>query len=507
PREAQAEVARLMVRRVLIANRGEIARRVIRTCRLMNIETVAVYSDVDAGAPFVQEADRAVLLGPAPASESYLNIKAVIDAARKSKADTIHPGYGFLSENPLFAEACEQAGLTFVGPPASVIRRTGSKTAAREAVQKAGVPVVPGEVASSQDDADLLAAVKRVGFPALLKAAAGGGGRGMRIVRTIAESVTAARREAQRAFADGTLYVERLIERPRHVEVQIFADTHGSVVHLFERDCTLQRRHQKVIEEAPGPTLTPKVRERLTTDAVNAARAVGYVNAGTVEFLVHGEGDKAEFFFLEVNTRLQVEHPVTEMVTGLDLVRAQLLVAAGEKLPFTQSDIRIDGHAMECRIYAEDSVRLLPQSGRLLRYREPSGDGVRVDGGVVQGQTITVHYDPLLAKLITHGATREQAVQRMLGALRGYEILGIRHNVPFLIALLSRPEVARHETHTRFIEEHMDALVTPATDGLRNAAAAIAALVAFSGATTAPAATVSSDGAPAAFDPWQALGP
>jgi acetyl-CoA carboxylase biotin carboxylase subunit len=498
-----------MVRRVLIANRGEIARRVIRTCRLMNIETVAVYSEVDSGAPFVQEADRAVLIGPAPASESYLNIKAVIEAARKTKADTIHPGYGFLSENPLFAEACEQAGITFVGPPADVIRRTGSKTAARQAVQAAGVPVVPGETASSQNDDDLLAAVGRVGFPALLKAAAGGGGRGMRIVRSAAEareSVGAARREAQRAFADGTLYVERLIERPRHVEVQIFADTHGSVVHLFERDCTMQRRHQKVIEEAPGPTLTPKVRERLTSAAVNAARAVGYVNAGTVEFLVHGEGDKAEFFFLEVNTRLQVEHPVTEMVTGFDLVRAQLLVAAGERLPFTQSDIKISGHAMECRIYAEDSVRLLPQSGRLLRYREPSGEGVRVDGGVVEGQTITVHYDPLLAKLIVHGATREEVVQRTLAALKSYEILGIRHNVPFLIALLSQPEVARHQTHTRFIEEHMEALVSAPSASARTAAAAIAAFLGFRGPVAAPMTT--EDGAAsAAHDPWQTLGP
>jgi len=500
-----------MLRRVLIANRGEIARRVIRTCRLMNIETVAVYSEADASAPFVQEAQRAVPIGAAPATESYLNIKAVIDAAKKSKADAIHPGYGFLSENPLFAEACEQNGITFVGPPASVIRRTGSKTAAREAVTQAGVPVVPGETAASQSDADLLAAVGRVGFPALLKAAAGGGGRGMRIVRTLeeaAEGIGAARREAQRAFADGTIYVERLIERPRHVEVQVFADTHGNVVHLFERDCTLQRRHQKVIEEAPAPTLTPKVRERLTTAAVNAARAVGYVNAGTVEFLVHGEGDQAEFFFLEVNTRLQVEHPVTEMVTGLDLVRAQLLVAAGERLPFAQSDIRIKGHAIECRIYAEDSVRLLPQSGRLLRYREPSGDGVRVDGGVVEGQTITVHYDPMLAKLIVHGKTRAEAMERTLAALGAYEILGIRHNVPFLIALLSRPEVARHDTHTRFIEEHMDALAAAPSSIIRNAAAAIAALVGFRGAAPAPvAAHADGEGAPAAFDPWQSLGP
>jgi acetyl/propionyl-CoA carboxylase alpha subunit len=497
-----------MMRRVLIANRGEIARRVIRTCRAMSIETVAVYSEADASAPFVQEADRAVLIGPAPATESYLNIKAVIDAARKTRADAVHPGYGFLSENPLFADACAGAGLIFVGPPASVIRRTGSKTAAREAVRAAGVPVVPGEIPASQSDADLLAAVGRVGFPALLKAAAGGGGRGMRIVRTpdeTRESIGTARREAERAFANGTLYVERLVDQPRHIEVQIMADTHGQVVHLFERDCTLQRRHQKVIEEAPAPTLTPRVRERLTSAAVNAARAVGYVNAGTVEFLVHGRGDDAEFFFLEVNTRLQVEHPVTEMVTGLDLVRVQLLIAAGERLPVGQSDIAVQGHAIECRIYAEDSVRLLPQSGRLLRYREPSGEGIRVDGGVVENQQITVHYDPLLAKLIAHGGTRLEAIDRSLAALRDYEILGIRHNVPFLTTLLSRPEVRSHETHTRFIEEHLDALAGAPPETTRQAAAAIAAFVAFRGPMATPAR--SEGAAPPSCDPWQTLGP
>jgi len=496
----------MTLRRVLIANRGEIARRVIRTCRAMGLESVAVYSEADASAPFVQEADRAVAIGPAPATDSYLNIPVVIDAARRTRADAVHPGYGFLSENPLFAEACAAAGLTFVGPPADVIRRTGSKTAAREAVRAAGVPVVPGETPASQADADLVAAAGRVGFPALFKAAAGGGGRGMRIVRSLdeaAEAVSAARREAQRAFADGTLYVERLIERPRHVEVQIMADTHGSVVHVFERDCTLQRRHQKVVEEAPAPTLGPGVRARLTAAAVEAARAVGYVNAGTVEFLVHGAGDSAEFYFLEVNTRLQVEHPVTEMITGLDLVRAQLLVAAGEPLPFAQHEIAVSGHAIECRIYAEDSVRLLPQSGRLLRYREPSGDGLRVDGGVVEGQTITVHYDPLLAKLIAHGATRAEALARLCAALDRYEILGIRHNVPFLRALLARPEVAADATYTRFIEEHLTDLVAPPPASTRRAAAAIAAFLALRG----PAPVSDTGGAAPALDPWQTLGP
>jgi acetyl-CoA carboxylase biotin carboxylase subunit len=496
-----------MMRRVLIANRGEIARRVIRTCRDMGLETVAVYSEADAGAPHVQEADRAVLIGPAPATESYLKIPAIVDAARRARADTIHPGYGFLSENPAFADACEQAGLTFVGPPASVIRRTGSKTAAREAVRAAGVPVVPGETPASERDEDLLAAAGRVGFPALIKAAAGGGGRGMRIVRSIDEArdaVGTARHEAERAFADGTLYVERLIERPRHVEVQILADRHGTVVHLFERDCTLQRRHQKVIEEAPAPTLGASVRRRMTQAALAAARAVGYVNAGTVEFLLHGEGEDAEFYFLEVNTRLQVEHPVTEAVTGIDLVRAQLVVAAGDRLPFAQSDVTLRGHAIECRIYAEDSVRLLPQTGRLIRYREPVGPGIRVDSGVVEGQSVTVHYDPLLAKLIAHGATRGDALDRVAGALRRYEILGIRHNIAFLIALLERPEVASNRTHTRFIEEHLEELAGDPQPVAGPVAAAIAAVVAARG--PAPPADAADGSGPRAFDPWQVLG-
>ena len=328
------------MRRVLIANRGEIARRIIRTCREMGLATVAVYSEVDAEAPYVSEADQALPIGAAATADSYLNIPRVIEAARRSKADAVHPGYGFLSENPAFADACEQAGLTFVGPPAAVIRRTGSKIAARASVSGAGVPIVPGETPAAQTDEEIGRSMARVGFPVLLKATSGGGGRGMRIVRQAAEAAEAiglARREALRAFADGTLYVERLIERPRHVEVQIFADTHGHVVHVLERDCTLQRRHQKVVEETPAPSLAPAVRERLTAAAVAAARAVGYVNAGTVEFLVEGEGVGAAIYFLEINTRLQVEHPITEAITGFDLVRAQLLVAAGEPLPFEQA--------------------------------------------------------------------------------------------------------------------------------------------------------------------------
>jgi acetyl-CoA carboxylase biotin carboxylase subunit len=494
------------MRRVLIANRGEIAARIIRTCRQMGLATIAVYSDADAAAPYVQSADAAVRIGPAPAPESYLNIGAILDAARRTDADAIHPGYGFLSENPAFADACEAAGVTFVGPPAAVIRRTGSKTAARAAVSAAGVPVVPGVTPASQSDRDVIAAALEIGTPALRKAAAGGGGRGMRIIRDRAEltdAVPAARREAQRAFADGTLYVERLVERPRHVEVQIFGDTQGHVVHLWERDCTLQRRHQKVVEEAPAPTLSSRLREAITQAAVSAARAVGYVNAGTVEFLVEGDGDAARFYFLEVNTRLQVEHPVTEAITGLDLVQLQLQIASGEPLPFKQDDVVSRGHAIECRIYAEDPVRLLPQSGRLLRYREPTGEGIRVDSGVVEGQTVTVHYDAMLAKLIAHGEDRSAALDRISNALRSYEILGLHHNIPFLRALLDRPEVRANRVHTRFIEEHLDTLAVEPAPALRRAAAAVAAFVHLRGPVAASTTTAASAG----LDPWDTLGP
>ena len=496
-----------MFSKILIANRGEIACRVMRTCRDMGVSTVAVYSEVDAQAPHVTAADAAVAIGPAPAAESYLNIPVVVDAARQSGADAVHPGYGFLSENADFAEACAAAGLTFIGPPARVIRQMGSKTAARQTVAAAGVPVVPGELPASQSTGDLAAAVRHVGLPALLKASAGGGGKGMRVVRAASESadaVEAARREAMRAFGDGTLYVERLIERARHIEVQILADRQGQVVHLFERDCTLQRRHQKVFEEAPAPRLAPAVRDRMTTAAVAAARAVGYENAGTIEFLLEGEGDAAQFYFLEMNTRLQVEHPVTEAITGIDLVRAQILVAAGEPLPFRQDEIASRGHAIECRIYAEDPKRLLPQSGTLLRYREPAGPGLRIDSGVTEGQTVTVHYDPLLAKLIAAGETREEALARAHDALGRYEILGLRHNAGFLRALIARDEVRQARVHTGFIEAHLEALVPDPPPAVAHAAAALAAAVVA--APMARAADLDAD-APVAFDPWDLLGP
>ncbi len=491
-----------MIRRVLIANRGEIAVRIIRACRELGIRTTAVYSEADASAPHVLLADDAVPVGPAPAAQSYLRAEALIDAARRTGADAVHPGYGFLSENAAFAAAVEAAGLTFIGPSSGVIATMGSKTEARRAVAAAGVPVVPGETPASQEPAAVRAALARVGYPALLKATAGGGGKGMRIVRAddeADEAIGAASREALRSFADGSVYVERLIERPRHIEVQIMADRHGHTVHLFERDCTLQRRHQKVIEEAPGPTVTPAVRERMTRAAVAAAQAVGYVNAGTIEFLLAGE----DFYFLEMNTRLQVEHPITEEVTGVDLVRAQLLVASGEPLPFRQDDLSLRGHAVECRVYAEDPLTgFLPQAGPLLRYREPQGPGIRVDAGVREGQAITVHYDPMIAKVITSGATREAAVARAVRALGDFEVLGLRHNIAFLIALLRDPRVAACETHTRFIEEHLDAFTgAPAGDTLH----ALVALAAVQGRTAQSSILNPQSSTPQA-DPFSTLG-
>ena len=454
----------MRLQRVLIANRGEIAIRIALACREAGVETVAVYSDADRDAPHVRAADEAVRIGPAAPSESYLNIPGLIAAAKATLADAIHPGYGFLSERAAFSRACEEAGITFVGPSPATIDRMGSKIEARQLMEAAGVPVVPGMTPSDQSDAGLLAAVRSIGLPALLKASAGGGGKGMRTLRAdtgVAELISSARREAQAAFGDGTLYVERLIERPRHVEMQVFGDSRGNVVHLFERECSIQRRHQKVIEESPSPALTPELRERMGAAAVAAARAVQYRNAGTVEFLLEGSGNSATFHFLEMNTRLQVEHPVTEAVTGVDLVRAQLAVAAGEPLPWRQAALSQRGHAIECRVYAEDpAAGFLPQAGRLLLYREPSGPGIRVDAGVVEGGEVPVTYDPLLAKLTVQAETRPLAIDRAIAALRRYPVLGIRTNVPFLIRVLDHPAFRAGDVHTGFIEQHLDALLT-----------------------------------------------
>ena len=491
------------ITRLLVANRGEIALRVIRACREMGIESVAIYSDADATARHVRAADVAVRVGPAPASESYLNIPAVIEAARAAGANAIHPGYGFLSERAAFAEACAAAGLIFVGPPAAAIERMGSKIGARALMEEAGVPVVPGRTPNDQSDRGIAAAAAEIGFPVLVKASAGGGGKGMRAARdqqTLSEAIPAARREAQAAFGDGTLYVERLIERPRHVEIQIFADGHGNAVHLFERECSVQRRHQKIIEESPSPALTPELRDRMGAAAVAAARTAGYRNAGTIEFLLEGTGDAARFYFLEMNTRLQVEHPVTELVTGTDLVRAQLLVAMGRPLPWRQADLAQRGHAIECRVYAEDPANgFLPQAGPLRLYREPSGPGLRVDSGVEEGTEVPVQYDPMLAKLIASAETRELAIDRAVAALRAFPILGVRTNVAFLIKVLEHPAFRAGRVHTGFVDEHLASLLeAPAPP------AAVLAAAAF--VRAAPAAATGSAGRTArAPDPWSDL--
>ncbi|MBI2221310.1 MAG: acetyl-CoA carboxylase biotin carboxylase subunit [Acidobacteria bacterium] len=498
------------MQRVLVANRGEIALRVIRACRERGLESVAVFSELDAGAPHTRAADRAVAIGPAPAAESYLRIDRILDAARACAADAVHPGYGFLSENTAFASACERAGLTFIGPPASAIALMGSKIAARELMQRAGIPVVPGETPARQDDPGIVAALRKVGFPALVKAAAGGGGKGMRRIageREAPELVAAARREAAAAFGDGTLYVERLIERARHVEIQVFADAHGHAVHLFERECSAQRRHQKILEESPSPALTDRVRQAMGAAAVAAAKAAQYRNAGTVEFLVEGEGDSARFYFLEMNTRLQVEHPVTEAITGRDLVQAQLAVAAGEPLPWAQADLERRGHAIECRLYAEDpSQEFLPQAGRLLVYREPSGPGIRVDSGVVEGSEVPVQYDPLLAKLIVHAETRNAAIARAIAALHEFPILGVRTNIPFLLRLLADDEFRSGRLHTRSIDERWRDLAPARTDPppFVRAALARAAEVGQSHLSRGISGTVPlPEPVNGALDPWQ----
>ena len=464
------------IRRLLIANRGEIAVRIIRACGELGIETVAVYSDADAEAVHVRAADRAVRLGPAPARDSYLDATKVIAAALAAGADAVHPGYGFLSERAHFARACEEAGLIFVGPPSAAIERMGSKVGARRLMVEAGVPVVPGEAPADQSDASLVAAIARVGFPALIKPSAGGGGIGMKVVRAAAEApdaLAAARREATASFGDSTLYVERLIERPRHVEIQVFADAHGHVVHLFERECSAQRRHQKMVEESPCPALGATVRDAMGRAAVAAATAVGYRNAGTCEFLLEGEGDAARFYFLEMNTRLQVEHPVTECVVGVDLVRAQLLVAAGEPLPFTQASLSQRGHAIECRIYAEDPAQgFIPQAGPILLYREPQGPGIRVDSGVTRGSTVSVHYDPMLAKLIVWDETRESARRRAIGALKDFAVLGVRTNIPFMRQLLEHPQFIAAAIDTGFLDREGAALAGASVSALPEAALA-----------------------------------
>ncbi|MFE5394891.1 acetyl-CoA carboxylase biotin carboxylase subunit [Streptomyces sp. NPDC056568] len=462
---------------VLVANRGEIAVRVVRTLRSLGVRSVAVFSDADADARHVREADEAVRIGPAPAPESYLSVERLLEAAARTGARAVHPGYGFLAENAAFARACEEAGLVFIGPPADAIALMGDKIRAKETVQAAGVPVVPGSSGSGLTDEQLAEAARGIGTPVLLKPSAGGGGKGMRLVRdaaALADEIAAARREARASFGDDTLLVERWIDRPRHIEIQVLADGHGNVVHLGERECSLQRRHQKIIEEAPSVLLDEATRAAMGEAAVQAARSCGYRGAGTVEFIVPG-GDPSQYYFMEMNTRLQVEHPVTELVTGLDLVEWQLRVAAGEPLGFTQRDVRLTGHAVEARLCAEDPSRgFLPSGGTVLRLHEPQGDGVRTDSGLSEGSEVGSLYDPMLSKVIAHGPDRATALRRLRAALAGTVTLGVQTNAGFLRRLLAHPAVVAGELDTGLVEREVDGLVpTGVPEEVYEAAAAV----------------------------------
>ncbi|WP_346185216.1 acetyl/propionyl/methylcrotonyl-CoA carboxylase subunit alpha [Streptomyces osmaniensis] len=466
-----------MFETVLVANRGEIAVRVIRTLRSMGVRSVAVFSDADADARHVREADTAVRIGPAPASESYLSVERLLEAAARTGAQAVHPGYGFLAENAEFARACADAGLVFIGPGADAISLMGDKIRAKETVKAAGVPVVPGSSGSGLTDAELADAAREIGMPVLLKPSAGGGGKGMRLVRDeaqLADEIAAARREARASFGDDTLLVERWVDRPRHIEIQVLADGHGNVVHLGERECSLQRRHQKIIEEAPSVLLDEATRAGMGEAAVQAARSCGYRGAGTVEFIVPG-GDPSSYYFMEMNTRLQVEHPVTELITGLDLVEWQLRVAAGERLAFGQDDVTLTGHAIEARICAEDPARgFLPSGGTVLRLREPQGDGVRTDSGLSEGTEVGSLYDPMLSKVIAYGPDRASALRKLRAALAETVTLGVQTNAGFLRRLLAHPAVVAGELDTGLVERVVDDLVaTDVPDEVYEAAAAV----------------------------------
>jgi acetyl-CoA carboxylase biotin carboxylase subunit len=468
------------ITKVLVANRGEIACRVIRACREMEMLTVAVYSEADRGALHVRLADQAIAIGPPPARDSYLAADKIIDAVERSGADAVHPGYGFLSENAAFAEAVAAAGATFVGPPPAAIRAMGGKTAARALMQAAGVPVVPGDNGEGGNGfatvAEAAAAAARVGYPVMLKAAAGGGGRGMRLVDgedKLEAALAGARREAKAAFGDDTVYLEKAIVRPRHIEIQVFGDEHGGAVHLHERDCSIQRRNQKVIEESPSPALDDETRARMGEVAVRAARSVGYVGAGTIEMLF--DPASRGFYFLEMNTRLQVEHPVTELVTGVDLVRWQLAVAQGERLPLAQHEIPRRGAAIECRVYAEDPVKFLPSPGTITSLRVPSGPGIRDDSGVTAGSVISVHYDPMISKLCAWADARPAAVARMRRALGEYHVGGIKTNLAFHRQVMRHPAFLAGAYDTGFIDRHKPDLMPPEPD---DATATLAAVVA-----------------------------
>lgn len=497
------------MRTLLIANRGEIAVRIARACRERGVRSVAVYSDADADALHVSAADDAVRIGPPPARDSYLLVEALMQAASESGADALHPGYGFLSERAELAQACRDAGVTFVGPPVDAIRLMGSKAEARRLMEQAGVPCVPGQRVPSQDADAFHAAANALRYPVLVKASAGGGGKGMRRVESPAgldAALDAARREATSAFGDGTLLLERCLDHARHIEVQIAADGHGACIHLGERECSLQRRHQKVLEESPSPVMRDDLRRRMGAAAIAAARAVDYVNVGTVEFLVTRGQDGVwdEFFFLEMNTRLQVEHPVTEAVTGIDLVHLQLDIAEGRPLPWPQDRVSLRGHAIECRIYAEDPAQqFLPQAGRVLVYREPQGPGIRVDSGIREGDDVSPFYDPLLAKLTVHAETRERALARAQAALRQFVVLGLRTNIPYLQRVLTHPDLRSGEVDIHWLERVGTDLRQPPPEWRTEAAHMLASAL-----RRVPARRAEATGAAAApeTDPWVTLG-
>ena len=444
-----------MVSKLLVANRGEIAVRILRTASQMGIRTVAIYSDADARALHTRVADEAIHVGESDPRKSYLDIDRIVDAAKQCGADAIHPGYGFLSENPAFAGRVTDAGITFIGPPVAAMRQLGNKTVARQLAAKARVPFIPGMTNPSDDPAKLLESAAVIGFPVLLKASAGGGGKGMRVVSSPDELADAAQRassEALAAFGDGSIYLEKVIKHPRHVEIQILADHHGNIVHLFERECSIQRRHQKIIEETPSTALTPELRAKMGQAAIAIAKAADYQNAGTVEFLVDTSGN---FYFLEVNTRLQVEHPITEMITGLDLVRHQIEIARGKPLPFTQNDLHQRGHAIECRIYAEDpETNFMPSPGTILLASTPQGPGVRYDSGIYSGYEVPVHYDPILAKLVVWAEDRPAAIARMIHALRDCTVLGVKTPIELMLDVLASEPFSAGNTFTDFLEQH-----------------------------------------------------
>lgn len=445
------------INKILVANRGEIALRVMRSARELGISTVAVYSEADRNAPFVRFADEAVAIGPAPSKESYLVIDKLIQVCKDHGVDAVHPGYGFLSENPSFARRLEKEGIILIGPSAHAMEIMGDKLAAKEAVKDFGVPLVPGTEGAVSDLQEAVKVARSIGFPILVKAAAGGGGKGMRIVNEeseLKEGLERAISEAQNAFGDGSVFIEKYVAGPRHIEVQIMADQHDNVLYLFERECSVQRRHQKVVEEAPSPALDPELRKQMGEAAVNVARSCDYVGAGTVEFLMD---EKRNFYFMEMNTRLQVEHPVTEMITGLDLVKLQIMVAKGEELPIAQEDLKIYGHAIEVRVYAEDpSNNFLPDIGTLTTYRPPQGPGVRVDDGFEEGMTIPIHYDPMIAKLITHGADRNEAIQRMERAIDDYAISGVETTLAFCRYVMGHESFRSGDYDTHFVRDHFD---------------------------------------------------